>query len=80
MATTLDSTDRYWIGDKSERQRLGWLVDTRDGLGAIYLPIQEYFAILMASNSYTGAEYKPYSILYDRSVHKSVRKILNNLT
>lgn len=80
MATTLDSTDRYWIGDRSERQRLGRLVDTRDRLGAIYLPIQEYFAIFMAHNSYIGAEYEPYSVLYVRSMHKSVRKTLDNLT
>lgn len=80
MATTLDSIDKYWVGDRSERQRLERLVDTRNGLGAIYLPIQEYFAILMASNSYIGAEYKPYSVLYDRSMHKSVRKTLDILT
>lgn len=76
VATALDSTDRYYIGDRSERQRLGWL----DGLGTIHLPIQEYFAILMASNSYTGAEYKPCSVLYDRSMHKCIRKTLDDVT
>lgn len=47
MATILDSTDRYWVGDRSERQRLGLLENTRDG----HLPIQEYFTILVASNN-----------------------------
>lgn len=79
MATALDRTYGYWTGDRSERQRLGWLKDTRDGVGAVYLPIQEYLAILMASNSYTGAECEPYSV-FDRSRHKSVRKTLDDLT
>lgn len=52
VATLLDSTDRYWIGGRSERERLEWLEDTRDGLGATYLPIQEYFTILMANSNY----------------------------
>lgn len=77
VATILDRIGRYWMGDRSERQRLGWLEDTRDGLGPIYLPIQEYFAVLMAS--YIGAEYKPCWVLYSRSMHKSVRETLDDL-
>lgn len=56
------------------------LEDTRDGLGAIYLPIQEYFAILMASNNNTGAEYEPCGVRYNMSMHKCVRRTLDDLT
>lgn len=56
------------------------LEDTRDGLGAIYLPIQEYFAILMASNNNTGAEYEPCGVRYNTSMHKCVRRTLDDLT
>lgn len=41
VAALLDSAERYWIGRRSEGERLEWLADTRGGLGATYLPIQE---------------------------------------